>query len=126
MFLLFLSWFAIISAGRLPSSLLTQDVLMLVPVNGQLYSCPGGPVPQAPIITAPGFLYAPVVANLSYPRGITLDSRGNILVVELDKGISAHTVDENGCVTSSKLIVANNNLTNGLDVHLDRLYARSV
>lgn len=55
-----------------------------------------------------------------------MDSRGQLLVVQRGLGITGHTVDPNGCVTSSKTIVASTVLNHGIDVLDNKLYARCV
>ncbi|KAG2006953.1 cellobiose dehydrogenase [Coprinopsis cinerea AmutBmut pab1-1] len=51
------------------------------------------------------------------PRGITLDTRGNLLVVERGRGLTGHTLDANGCVTSSKVVIQDTQINHGIDVH---------
>src|SRR5688572_5909390 len=50
--------------------------------------CPGAPQPSYALTVASGWQATPILGRLSTPRGITLDTRGNLLVVERGKGIT--------------------------------------
>ncbi|KAH6903269.1 hypothetical protein BKA70DRAFT_1404253 [Coprinopsis sp. MPI-PUGE-AT-0042] len=89
------------------------------------FSCPGAPVPSYVMNVASGWKVAPVLGGLRSPRGVIMDSRGQLLVVQRGLGITGHTLDSNGCVTSSKTIVANTVLNHGIDVLDNKLYASS-
>jgi hypothetical protein len=67
-----------------------------------------------------------VLSGLSTPRGLTIDTRGNLLVIQRNRGLTGHTVDAMGCVTSTKTIIANTALNHAIDVHPSgtRLIAR--
>ncbi|KAJ2925324.1 hypothetical protein H1R20_g11771, partial [Candolleomyces eurysporus] len=80
-------------------------------------ACPGAPAPAYPYRVAAGWSATPVLGNLSRPRGIVVDTKGNLLVLERGKGITGHKVDENGCIKSSKIVVEDPNLNHGIDVH---------
>ncbi|KAF9534305.1 hypothetical protein CPB83DRAFT_879539 [Crepidotus variabilis] len=100
--------------------------LTVLPLNAQSFSCVGTPALRSSVVAASGFLFAPVVGSLTAPRGITVDSRGNVLTVQSGLGISAHIADANGCVISSKITIANTALTHGIDVYNNQLYASTV
>lgn len=54
-----------------------------------------------------------------------MDSEGHLLVVERGIGITGHTLDDNGCVTNSKVIIDDDRLNHGIDVVGNRLVASS-
>ncbi|EAU83866.2 cellulose binding iron reductase [Coprinopsis cinerea okayama7 len=59
--------------------------------------CPGAPRPTYPLYVASGWKVTPVLGRLAgAPRQIMVDSRGNLLVLQRDIGVTGHTVDENG------------------------------
>jgi hypothetical protein len=73
---------------------------------------------------AEGWGATPVLSGLSTPRGIIIDSAGHLLVMERGVGITGHTLDANGCVTDSKVIVDDKRLNHAVDVVGSRLVAR--
>jgi hypothetical protein len=76
--------------------------------------------------TGKGWVATAVLGSLTTPRGITLDSQGNLLVIERGKGLTGHRLDSDGCVLSSRVIIEDENLNHGLDVNGNRLVARCV
>lgn len=80
-------------------------------------SCPGAPAPAYPLRVASGWSAMPVLGSLTRPRGVAVDTKGNLLVLERGKGITAHTVDGAGCVEKSKVVVDDPNLNHGIAVH---------
>lgn len=60
------------------------------------------------------------------PRGIVIDTLGNLLVVERGKGVTGHRLNAQGCVISSKVVIADTSLNHGIDVNVlgNRLVAR--
>lgn len=92
--------------------------------NAQTYTCKGAPAPITSVVAASGYKFAPIIGNLTTPRGIAVDSKGSVLVVQSGLGLSGHAVDANGCVTSSKIIISDTSLTHGIDVYNKKLYAR--
>jgi len=54
-----------------------------------------------------------------------VDSKGNILVIQSGLGLSGHTVDADGCVASSKILITDTSLTHSVDVYNNKLYASS-
>ncbi|TFK28282.1 hypothetical protein FA15DRAFT_753613 [Coprinopsis marcescibilis] len=53
------------------------------------------------------------------PRGIAIDPRGNLLVIQRGRGLTGHTLDANGCVTSTKTIISNTQINHGIDLTPD-------
>ncbi|TFK28249.1 soluble quino protein glucose dehydrogenase [Coprinopsis marcescibilis] len=89
--------------------------------------CARAPAPSFPVSVASGFRAGPVLGGLTIPRGLTLDSRGNLLIVERGKGVTGHTVDNNGCVTRSRVVIADTDLNHGIGLSEDgtKLFASS-
>jgi glucose/arabinose dehydrogenase len=72
-------------------------------------ACPG-PTPPSNPKTASGVGYKVLLNGLTRPRGITIDSEGNLLVVEgRNKGVTRVVLNDapelNVCVESSELLV---------------------
>ncbi|RXW12263.1 hypothetical protein EST38_g13592 [Candolleomyces aberdarensis] len=101
----------------------TQAPLPTSTVN----TCPGAPQASYGMTSAQGWRHMPVLGRLSNPRGIAMDTLGQLLVVERRKGVTGHVLDANGCVTSSKTVIQDNGLNHGIDVHPagNKLFASS-
>lgn len=89
-------------------------------------ACPGAAAPVYPLVAASGWTATPVLGGLTTPRGIVVDTLGNLLVVQRGVGISVHSLDSNGCVKSTKTLVADTTLNHGIDVNIlgNKLVAR--
>ncbi len=61
-------------------------------------------------------------------RGIVFDSAGHLLTVESGKGVTAHTLGSDGCITTSKTLISQNNLNHGIALNANgtTLYASSM
>lgn len=90
--------------------------------------CPSVAEPNFPLEVAEGWEVVKLAGELTTPRGIVVDSAGNPLVVENGVGITAHTLDDTGCVASSKVLIENANLNHGIFLSADStvLYASSL
>ncbi|KNG47944.1 iron reductase domain-containing protein [Stemphylium lycopersici] len=90
-------------------------------------SCSGITKLAFPMHTAQGWRATKVAGSLTQPRGLIFDIKGNLLVVQNGLGITAHKVSSNGCLTSSRTIIAQRNLNHGIVLSLDgaTLYASS-
>ncbi|KAK0118247.1 hypothetical protein ONS95_012548 [Cadophora gregata] len=91
-------------------------------------SCPGvANAKYAGVITS-GWRATKVKGGMGAARGLIFDSVGNLLVVESGKGIIAHTLGTDGCITSSKTIIPQRSLSHGiaLDRNGTTLYASSM
>ncbi|KAF2018953.1 soluble quino protein glucose dehydrogenase [Aaosphaeria arxii CBS 175.79] len=80
---------------------------------------------------ASGYEARLVAQNLNKPRGLSFDNKGNLLVVEREKGISAFKVDSSdSCVSlqDKKTIVEDGSLNHGIEVSDDgkTLYASTI
>ncbi len=91
-------------------------------------SCSGVTAARYPGVTASGWRATKVKGGMGAARGVIFDKAGNLLVVESGKGITAHTVGSDGCITSSKTIIPQRSLSHGiaLDANGTTLYASSM
>ncbi|KAI2464285.1 hypothetical protein F4781DRAFT_436599 [Annulohypoxylon bovei var. microspora] len=90
-------------------------------------SCPGVPWPHYPYELAKGWTATKVANGMTSPRGLVIDGQGRLLIVEEGSGISQHTVDTNGCITSSRMLITMSALNHGIYLGIDgrTLYASS-
>ena len=79
-------------------------------------ACPGAAAPVYGVNVANGWNATAVLGRLNRPRSSAVDTRGNLLVLEGGKGVTAHITDENGCVTSSALVIDDPTLNHGMDL----------
>ncbi|TIC91288.1 Cellobiose dehydrogenase [Colletotrichum higginsianum] len=64
--------------------------------------------------TASGWRAIKLAGSLTGPRGVAVDSEGNLLVVQSGKGVTIHTFGSDGCVLSSKTLISNPSLNHGI------------
>lgn len=104
------------------SSASPQPIQTGVPSN-----CAGVPALAFPLNVAKGWKVTKVAGNLVQPRGLTIDSAGNLLLVQNGLGITVHSIRPDGCFTSSKTLIAQPNLNHGIALSIDgkTLYASS-
>jgi glucose/arabinose dehydrogenase len=76
--------------------------------------CPDVAKLAFPVNTAKGWRATKVAGGLTQPRGLIFDTSGNLLVVQNGMGITAHKVAPNGCLSSSKIVIAQRNLNHGI------------
>ncbi|KAG4430237.1 hypothetical protein IFR05_014279 [Cadophora sp. M221] len=91
-------------------------------------SCPGVPAAKYEGVVASGWRATKVKGGMGAARGVIFDTAGNILIVESGKGITAHTVGNDGCITSSKTIIPQRSLSHGIALGANGtiLYASSM
>ncbi|KAF1912392.1 cellulose binding iron reductase-like protein [Ampelomyces quisqualis] len=91
-------------------------------------SCSGAGNPTFTGSLAAGWKATKIAGGLTSPRSIQFDSAGNMLVVQSGKGISYHAMGADGCVTSTKMLISQNNLNHGIAMSPDgkTLYASSM
>jgi hypothetical protein len=91
-------------------------------------SCSGAGSPAFQGNLAAGWKATKVAGGLTAPRSIQFDTAGNMLVVQSGKGISYHKMGTDGCVTSTKMLISQNNLNHGIAISPDgkTLYASSM
>lgn len=96
---------------------------------GTITSCPEIPAARYTMNVAEGWSAIKVADGLTRPRGITLDNKGRLIVLESGSGISQHTVDEDGCIPadSSRMLLSRPVLNHGIHFSPDglTLYASS-
>ncbi|KAI2641273.1 soluble quino protein glucose dehydrogenase [Xylaria nigripes] len=92
-----------------------------------LSSCPNVADTLHPYNTAPGWSYIKVADGLHSPRDLIFDSQGRLLIIQKGAGLSQHTVDVNGCITTMRLLISNADLNHGVCLSEDgmTLYASS-
>lgn len=90
-------------------------------------SCPGAGNPKFQSVLASGWKATKILGGLTSPRSIVFDTAGNMLVIQNGKGISLHVMSADGCITSTKMLVSQNNLNHGISLSVDgkTLYASS-
>ncbi|KAH7114457.1 soluble quino protein glucose/sorbosone dehydrogenase [Dendryphion nanum] len=94
-------------------------------------NCPSLSASYAAPSLASGYEARLVAQNLNKPRGLLFDNKGNLLVIEREKGISAFTVEStDACVSlkDKKTIVEDSSLNHGIEISDDgkTLFASSV
>jgi glucose/arabinose dehydrogenase len=91
-------------------------------------SCSGAGNPAFQGSLAAGWKATKIAGGLTSPRSIQFDSAGNMLVVQSGKGVSYHKMGTDGCVTSTKMLISQNNLNHGIAMSPDgkTLYASSM
>jgi glucose/arabinose dehydrogenase len=67
-----------------------------------------------PLEAAEGWSWVKIAGGLRAPRGMVVDSKGNLIVVEQGKGVSVHTIGPDGCIASTKSLIANYALNHGI------------
>ncbi|KAI1819796.1 soluble quino protein glucose dehydrogenase [Xylaria intraflava] len=92
-----------------------------------LSPCPNTASLLHPYNTAPGWSYIKIADGLHSPRDLILDSQGRLLIIQQGLGLSQHTVDANGCITHTRLLISNADLNHGICLSRDgkTLYASS-
>lgn len=96
------------------------------PPASTMSSCPGAPNPSYSMVSAPGWRVMPVLGHLRSPRGITLDRRGNLIILQRGLGVTGHTLNADGCVLNSTTIIADTTLNHAVEFSPDgtKLFAR--
>ncbi|KAI4685096.1 hypothetical protein J4E81_008909 [Alternaria sp. BMP 2799] len=87
--------------------------------TGMPVSCPDVAELAFPANTAKGWRATKVAGGMTQPRGLIFDNAGNLLVVQNGMGITAHRIAPNGCLTSSKTVIAQRNLNHGITLSHD-------
>lgn len=82
-------------------------------------SCSGVSDLHSPLLTAPGWKAVKVAGGLTQPRGVILDTAGNLLVIENGLGITGHPVGPDGCLGTAKTIITQRNLNHGIYLSAD-------
>ena len=83
-------------------------------------SCPGVTATSPyTLAAAEGWKYTLLATGLSKPRSLLFDTEGHLLVLEAGKGLTAHTIDGNGCISESTTVIENVQLNHGLALSPD-------
>ncbi|KAK1570044.1 [Colletotrichum navitas] len=64
--------------------------------------------------TASGWRAVKLAGSLTSPRGVAVDSEGNLLVVQSGKGVTVHTFGSDGCISATKTLISNPSLNHGI------------
>ena len=101
-----------------PFLLLLISAVALPAVSAATSACPSMLTPTNGVqpSIASGYQMALVATGLSKPRSIAFDSAGNLLVVQVGKGVSGHKVTDNGgtCISldSGTMVVESQDVRN--------------
>lgn len=83
-------------------------------------SCPGvTATSRYRLSAAEGWKYTLIATGLSRPRSVLFDTEGHLLVLEAGKGLTAHTIGADGCISASKTVIQSNQLNHGLALSPD-------
>lgn len=72
-----------------------------------------------PLEVAEGWSFVKIAGDMTVPRGLVIDSQGNLLVVESGVGVTAHTFGSDGCISSSKTLISSPMLNHGITLTPD-------
>ncbi|KAF6218477.1 hypothetical protein HO133_005826 [Letharia lupina] len=109
--------------GLLRSAVTTALTVLIVRTKGQ--TCGVNPAPGNGItpVAAPGYHFSVVANGLTKPRSIQFDDAGNLLVLQVGKGIVSLQLDDAGgaCVwaPSKQTIISNTALNHGMTLSTD-------
>lgn len=114
---------SLVSAKPTDKTLLSRTPLP--PVALAPASCPGVPAVSFPFQVASGWTAIKVAGGLTLPRSIVVDNEGRLLLVQNGLGITQHTLTSEGCIQSSRVLIAQTNLNHGMYLSPDgtTLYA---
>jgi hypothetical protein len=98
----------------------------LITVTRALVQLPGVPF-RSPVTVAPGYTARVIFSNITAPRGIAFDSKGNLLVVERGLGVTVFSPTNLGSVGgigawNREVVIKNANLTHGIQLEGNKLY----
>ncbi|KKA28958.1 hypothetical protein TD95_000910 [Thielaviopsis punctulata] len=79
-------------------------------------SCHGVSPSILSLSTTPGWKAVKIAGNYTRPRGVKVDTKGNLLVVDWGRGVIANTFGSDGCIASSKVLIDNTDLNHGIEV----------
>ncbi|TEA15649.1 Cellobiose dehydrogenase [Colletotrichum sidae] len=102
---------ATVSASR---STATSSAVSTVPVVPAPSSCAGVSPFRFGYQTVAGWRAVKLAGSLSGPRGVAVDSEGNLLVVQSGRGVTVHTLGSDGCISASKTLINNPSLNHGI------------
>ncbi|KAK3328748.1 soluble quino protein glucose/sorbosone dehydrogenase [Apodospora peruviana] len=98
-----------------PSATIPRQAGLPIPA-----SCPGvTATSRYTLAAAEGWRYTLLATGLTKPRGLIFDTEGHLLVLEAGKGLTAHTLGSNGCISSSRVVISMAQLNHGLALSAD-------
>ncbi|KAF9880278.1 hypothetical protein CkaCkLH20_02232 [Colletotrichum karsti] len=103
-----------VTTVSVPSSTATSSIVSRDPVLPVPNSCAGVSAFRFGYQTATGWRAVKLAGSLSGPRGVAVDSLGNLLVVQSGRGVTVHTFGSDGCISSSKTLINNPSLNHGI------------
>ncbi|KXH41616.1 carbohydrate-binding cytochrome b562 [Colletotrichum nymphaeae SA-01] len=117
---------ATVSSPRSTST--SSSIVYSGPVPPVPNSCSGVSAFRFGYQTASGWKAVKLAGSLTGPRGLVVDSEGNLLVVQSGKGVTAHTFGADGCISSTKTLISNPSLNHGIGLTPDgkTLYVTSM
>ncbi|KAK1513578.1 carbohydrate-binding cytochrome b562, partial [Colletotrichum abscissum] len=117
---------ATVSSPRSTST--SSSIVYSAPVPPVPNSCSGVSAFRFGYQTASGWKAVKLAGSLTGPRGLVVDSEGNLLVVQSGKGVTAHTFGADGCISSTKTLISNPSLNHGIGLTPDgkTLYVTSM
>ncbi|KAI5919141.1 soluble quino protein glucose/sorbosone dehydrogenase [Camillea tinctor] len=88
-------------------------------------SCPDIPPPLYPYSLRSGWSAVKVADGLTAPRDLVIDTSSRLLLVQKGVGVSQHTVNVDGCITASQILISKSELNHGIALSPDgrTLYA---
>ncbi|KAK1659141.1 carbohydrate-binding cytochrome b562 [Colletotrichum godetiae] len=106
----------------------SSSIVSSAPVPPVPSSCSGVSAFRFGYQTASGWKAVKLAGSLTGPRGLVVDSEGNLLVVQSGKGVTAHTLGADGCISSTKTLFSNPSLNHGIGLTPDgkTLYVSSM
>ncbi|KAK1491618.1 carbohydrate-binding cytochrome b562 [Colletotrichum cuscutae] len=108
---------ATVSSPRSTST--SSSIVYSAPVPPVPNSCSGVSAFRFGYQTASGWKAVKLAGSLTGPRGLVVDSEGNLLVVQSGKGVTAHTFGADGCISSTKTLISNPLLNHGIGLTPD-------
>ncbi|KAK1964325.1 carbohydrate-binding cytochrome b562 [Colletotrichum sublineola] len=96
------------------SMAISSPVASGTPVLPVPSSCSGVNPFRSEYETASGWRAVKLAGSLTAPRGVAVDSEGNLLVVQSGKGVTVHTFGSDGCISSAKTLIDNPSLNHGI------------
>ncbi|KXH57946.1 carbohydrate-binding cytochrome b562 [Colletotrichum salicis] len=117
---------ATVSSSRSTST--SSSIVSSAPVPPVPNSCSSVSAFRFGYQTASGWKAVKLAGSLTGPRGLVVDSEGNLLVVQSGKGVTAHTFGADGCISSTKTLISNPSLNHGISLTPDgkTLYVSSM
>ncbi|KFA60619.1 hypothetical protein S40285_07941 [Stachybotrys chlorohalonatus IBT 40285] len=67
-----------------------------------------------PLRAASGWGFLKLAGGLRAPRGMAVDTNGNLLIIQVGLGLTAHTIGTNGCISGARTLISRPQLTHGV------------